>query len=566
MHRSRTTVAFSFVAAAAAAFVSLAPSIGHAIVDMKNANYNESYLDLSFPGTGYQLRVTRYYNSRSVYSGLFGFGWCSDFETSIEKTPEGRLKLVECGAGQEMIYAPAKFDNKAVDRAIDQIMAFYKKNNPSATQETQDTLRQQIQDFGDVRNDWAKQAGIEIPDVKKGVVYQAETIEVEKIVFDGSSYTRTLADGTSQKYNSAGQLIYIGDKNGNNLKLSYANNVLKELVDNSGRKLSFTLVNGKRVKEIVGPNGTKAEYKYAGEDLVEVRNMWKNKYTFAYDDAHNLTKVVFPDNTQKLLTYNQKNDWVTSFTDRAQGKQPACKESYTYEVDKADPKNHFWSTAVKKCGSETKNDARFEFWHKIRQDGRKYLARVLTKTNENSLDVTYHPEYGRPTSVKKDGVLTTFDYHQNGLIKEKTVNNMKLVFEYKNDFNKVSKVQTDFLDPKGKVIRKRETTFMYDTKANLVNAQNTDGQSVRLTYDARGRIATIVDQAKKEVVVKWDEKTGKPAQITRTGLGMIKLTYKGNGDINKVDSPDGPIVASQIAVTFNNLLDIIAPATSELDL
>lgn len=553
------------IALSVATSVALIPSKGHALVDMKNANYTDSWLDLSVPGSGYQLRLNRYYNSRSIFSGMFGFGWCTDFETSVEKTPEGRLKLAECGAGQEVIYSAAKYDDKALEKTIDDIIAYYKKTNPGATAQAVDTLREQIRAYGDTRNDWARQAGVKIPDIQKNTVYKADGLEVEKFVFDGSIYTRTLADGTSQKFNSSGKLIQISDKNGNFLKLSYNADVIKEVTDNNGRKLSFNYTPTKRVKDVVGPNGLRSEYKYNGEDLIENKNAWKNKYTYAYDDLHNLTKVTFPDNTFKALTYNAKNDWVTSFTERATN-GPACKESYNYEFDKSDAQNHFWSTALKKCGSEVKNDARFEFWHKKSSTGQRYLSRVLTKTLSNTVDITYHPEFGKPTSLKKDGVLTTYDYYNNGLVKEKTVNNMRLVFEYKNDFNKVSKVGTDFFDPKGKLLRKRETSFAYDTKANLISAQNSDGQSVKLTYDSRGRIATIVDQAKKEVVVKWDDKSGKPAQITRPGVGMIKLSYKGNGDINKVDSPDGPTVASQIAVTFNNLLDIIAPATTELNL
>lgn len=553
------------IALSVATSVALIPSNGHALVDMKNANYSDSWLDLSLPSSGYQLKVSRHYNSRSIFSGMFGFGWCSDFETAVEKTPEGRLKLAECGAGQEMIYFPAKYDEKALDKTVEEIVAYYKKTNPGATTQAVDALREQVRVFGDTRNDWARQAGLKIPDVQKGVVYKADGLEVEKIVFDGSVYTRSLADGTSQRFNAAGKLIMLNDKNGNNLKLSYNGDLLKEVIDNNGRKLSFSFTPSKRVKEISGPNGLKSEYKYNGEDLTENKNAWKNKYTYAYDDLHNLTKVTFPDNTFKALSYNQKQDWVVSFADRVTNGS-SCKETYNYEVDKGDPQNHFWSTALKKCGAEVKNDARFEFWHKTGKDGTKYLSRVLTKTLTNTLDITYHPDFGKPTSIKKDSVLTTYDYYANGLIKEKTVNNMRLVFEYKNDFNKVSRVATDFFDAKGKTIRKRETSFLYDTKANLVNAQNSDGQSVKLTYDSRGRIATILDQAKKEVVVKWDDKSGKPAQITRPGVGMIKLSYKGNGDINKVDSPDGPTVASQIAVTFNNLLDIIAPATSELNL
>ena len=48
------------------------------------------------------------------------------------------------------------------------------------------------------------------------------------------------------------------------------------------------------------------------------------------------------------------------------------------------------------------------------------------------------------------------------------------------------------------------------------------------------------------------------------GLGTIQVSYKTNGEINKVDSKEGPSVAMQVASTFNNLLDIIAPATAEL--
>ena len=74
------------------------------------------------------------------------------------------------------------------------------------------------------------------------------------------------------------------------------------------------------------------------------------------------------------------------------------------------------------------------------------------------------------------------------------------------------------------------------------------------------------DQAKKEVQIKYDERNGRPAQITRPKVGTIAITYKPNGEINKVESNDGAAVATQIASTFNNLLDIVAPATAEMNL
>ena len=120
---------------------------------------------------------------------------------------------------------------------------------------------------------------------------------------------------------------------------------------------------------------------------------------------------------------------------------------------------------------------------------------------------------------------------------------------------------------KKKVIRTVKSQFTYDRKkCNLVSANNTDGQKVTIDYDQRGRISEIVDQANKTVTIRYEERFGKPQFVTRPGLGTIKVSYKKNGQVDTVVSKDGPVVARQVASIFNNLLDIIAPATSEVNL
>jgi YD repeat-containing protein len=554
------------LAATVATFCSTIFSLqASALVDMKNANYADSWIDITLPGAGYALRVQRTYNSRSVYNGMFGFGWCSEFETKMEKTPEGRLKVTECGAGQEIIYSPgSKTDKVALDKTVDSIVAYYKKTNPAATAPAVETFRDQLKDYADLRIKWAKTAGITIPDVKKGQVYSADNLEVEQMTFDGAVYTRSLADGTSQKFDTSGKMTAAYDKSGNFLKLSYTGDSLKDVTDNNGRRLSFSMTPTHRVKEIVAPGNIKVEYKYKGEDLVEIKNMWKNTYTYEYDETHNLTKINFPDKTFKALTYDQKNDWVLSFTDRVIA-GAKCVETYKYEVDKNSPRDHFTSGATKKCGTEVKNESHFEFWHKARADGSKYLARVLTRSLSETLDVSYHPQFGRPISVKKNNQTTTFDYYANGLLKEKATTSMRLSYEYANKYNKVSKVHTEFFDQKGKVAKKRETKFEYDDRARLYTAQNSDGQAVVLGYNSKGLIKSIVDQAKKEIVIEYDEKTGKPSSLTRPNVGKVNLVYNAAGEVT-LKSDESGSAATQIAASFNNLLEIIAPATSELNL
>jgi YD repeat-containing protein len=150
------------------------------------------------------------------------------------------------------------------------------------------------------------------------------------------------------------------------------------------------------------------------------------------------------------------------------------------------------------------------------------------------------------------------------LFKVKATPAMRMAFEYEPSNKKVSSVATTFFNPKGQKVSTKTTQFKYDGKGNLNYAQNSDGQKITMTYDNRGRIATITDQAKKVVKIDYEERYGKPSIVTRPGLGTIQVSYKPNGEINKVDSKEGPSVAMQVASTFNNLLDIIAPATAEL--
>jgi hypothetical protein len=179
----------------------------HATVDMKNANYTESWIDIQITGSGYALRVQRTYNSRSVFNGMFGFGWCSDFETSITKNPEGHLKLQECGAGQEITFRPQGAGGNTLSKTVDSIIAYYRKTNPNSGESSITILRDQLLNNSNLRANWAKQAGVATPTAPKGSVFVSDNLEVEKIEFDGSQYSRTLADGTVQKFNSAGRLI-----------------------------------------------------------------------------------------------------------------------------------------------------------------------------------------------------------------------------------------------------------------------------------------------------------------------------------------------------------------------
>jgi len=540
----------------------------HAFVDMKNANYSHTWTDVLLEGTGYNLQLKRTYNSRSLHNGLFGFGWCSGYESKLKVTPEGNIKIVVCGGGNEVEYVSSG-NSASIKKTITKIMNKLKASK-KYTKQNLNTIQKRLQIDVWEREKYAKQFNI-TRDVKSGVKYLAFGRKKESIVLTNNQFKRTLSDGSHERYNINGQMTHMYDKNNNFLKIGYNKGVLSKVTDNNGRSLSFIVdKKSNKVTTIKGPKGMNLVYKYKGEDLVYAKNSWKNVYKHVYDDLHNLTQIVYPDKTDKKLTYDKNKDWVMSFKDRSN-----CVETYKYTSNKKDPLNHYSSSVQKKCGKKITNNSKYEFIHKKRADGSRYLAKTTAEINGRKSATTYHPKYGKAISVTNGNASTKMSYYESGEIKTKTEPFKTSTFYYQNTCKKVSKVVSKYyrLDrktasraPKSKKLFKTvNTDFSYKApKCNLYSAINSTGQKIKLKYDKNGRIASIVDQAKKVVNIKYDTKIGKPKLITRPGIGSIRVSYNPGGQIKKVDSKEGPIVASQVAGIFSNLLEVISPATSEL--
>lgn len=540
-------------------------SQANAIVDMNSASYSNAWIDLEVPGTGYDLKVVRAYKSRTLFNGLFGFGWCSPFETKLETNSEGNIKISECGDGQEIVYSPREIQRKDIENTITSIVTKMKADpkNKSLSADYYKKLQIDLVEDDLRRNEIAASYDIAMP-IKEGTKFMANGREVESVVFNKTHYTRSLPDGSSQRFDLQGRLTHSYDKNSNFLKFDYDKDLLVQIEDNNSRKLIFRYYPNKKVRQISGPNSLVSEYKYnSQEDLIWNKNAWaktdKDVYTYEYNEFHNLTKANWPDKTSIAVKYDNIKDWVLSFTDRDK-----CVEAYKYEFSKNNPKYHYWSTVTKTCDKKVVVKNRYEFWHKQLPSGEVVLNRVLTNVNGSTTDINYHPTFGKAISIKKNNDIINFDYYADGLIKSKETANVKLEYTHDPVLKKVSTVKNSVSDDKGKVVSVVTTTFKYDQKGNLIYAENSDGQKITMTYDIKGRIASITDQAKKVVKIDYEERYGKPSVVSRPGLGTIKVSYKSNGDIAKVDSSDGPTVAAQVASTFSNLLDIISPATQDI--
>ncbi len=107
-------------------------SIVFAGADPKNLNFYFTIRDIpsqilpkelndSLSDKGFD--TTRTYNSKSTYSGIFGFGWCSALETAAEDDGGAEIRVKHCGAGQEMLFRHSAIDFTAkVDQIFKQII------------------------------------------------------------------------------------------------------------------------------------------------------------------------------------------------------------------------------------------------------------------------------------------------------------------------------------------------------------------------------------------------------------------------------------------------------------
>lgn len=538
--------------------------VSHALIDMKDANYVETWTDLDLGGPGYILKVERTYNSRSIYDGIFGFGWCSDFETRIDITPDSKLKVVECGGGQEIVYTN-KDINLSTATLITKIVEKVKadKKDSGLKEQYFKNLEVELQTNEFLREALATELGFK-GSITKGKTYYSSGRGSERIIVNNDSFRRVLTDGTYQVFDLKGRLVALYDNSKNFIKLNYANDKLVSVVDNKARRLDFSYnpSNSKVAKIIASPTKASIAFTFKAHDLATVTTSDGRTYSYKYDDLHNMTEAKYPDNTTKKFFYNQDKDWVVKFVD-----QKNCTEQYTYRDSEDDPRNHYWSEVKKTCGSKVVNESKYEFWHLEKADKTgKYLARVKSVVNGYITDVKYHPDFGRPVFKQEGKDISHYEYYANGLLKIRKTESERMRYAYNNACNKVSKVVQETL-LKRKVASSVTTNYVYYMPScNLKAAANSKGESAQLSYNNEGRIYMVADHTKKILKISYDKASGKPNVLTRPGLGAIAVKYNAQGEVASVASKEGTMVATQVATVFNNILRVLGPAASDINI
>ena len=536
------------------------PVFSMALVDTRSAGYSKTFLDFKAQNSSSLMEIKRTYNSRSIYNGLFGFGWCSPIETQLSVLPDETIKIVECGAGMQILYHP-KGKVPKVDFYVNRILQELKKRKVKLSPRKLAQLKKDLLASENLRSNFIDTLNIR-GSASKGLKYYGKGRSKEYIIVTSTGYKRRLPNGFEERYNKEGRLVESKTPNGK-IDLTWTDKMLK-IMDEKGNRLIYSLNNNGKIRQARYNKKVVGNYGYSGEDLRTTSNSFKETYNYKYDDLHNLVKTVYPNGKTEELKYDVKKDWVIGFKDRR-----GCRESYSYEVN-ARNSDHYFSTVQKICGKRIVNKSKYEFWHASKPGGGKYLKRAKSRINGRvNMDVTYHPVFGTPISMYKNGVRTKRDYYGNGFLKKK--DNSFQTVEYKRYHKKCLKpelVEVAYKNPSNssKIVRREKIIFNFDTECQLYLAKKSEDEWIKIGHNVQGQIVSMEDQSRKKITLKWNQKFNKPYLLKREGVGSVRIVYNNDGSsiVNLKGLSKDPTVITQVTSVFSSFLSTLGPVAEEM--
>lgn len=509
------------------------PVLAFAGVNPKNGNFYISYTDIYLESPkaksgGLQLELTRTYNSKTSENGWFGFGWGSLYETRLVVMPDGSAVVQENGGGAISDF-PAQVPS-ALPAGVDTIVGVAVERE-QLTPEEADALRKKLTGDADFRYAQVKKYGIQTQ-LPVGAVLKSNACYSSELTRQGDTYRRTPCPryNYTDYFDLDGRLI-VREEDGFKITIHYDGKYPDRIEDTRGQKYFLMWTPAGRVASALTEEGKGTRYKYdALDNLLKSMDTGGNFYKYQYDDNHNLTQIGYYDGSHMDMQYNDMS-LVTSVTEPGGG-----KTTYDYRTDPQNPAGHYRTKVTRVYPSGGQSSVEHEFKLSSNAAGFESLASV-TSTQEptpgsarTSKRGTELDERGRIKRVEKDGGgFSEYIYHPN--------------------LDKLIIVLTE----------EGQTEFHYNPAGDLIKASNSQGQVIVLAYDKNKRITRIQESAKgirRELTFKYND-ANKPISIKLVGKGEITVKYDAQGEIGKVESKQGPMMAMNVVGVMTTLMKVV---------
>ncbi len=463
-------------------------------VDCASGDFWQTVTDVSVPGRGPGLDLTRTYNDLDgVTAGIFGNGWSSSYDQHLTFNSDGSV-TVTLADGSQVVAEPNGSGGFTVPSWADSSLAVKGDGSYTYTRQARQLL--------------------------------------------------TFAAGSSGASGSTGgQLLSIKDLNGYATVLSYnASGQLASVTDSSGRAINVTFGANGFVSSVTDPLGRTTKYGYdAVGDLTSVTDPLIRTWNFSYNGSHQMLTMTNPVGGVTTNTYNSGGQ-VTAQTDPQN-----LTTTFAYTGD------NFSALG----GTTTITDPHGNVEVEQYADGfMTKLTKGYGTAAAGTWTYTYDPNtFGITSVTDPDGNVTAHTYDAAGHLLTSTdplgnltTSTYNALGEVLTTTDPLGHVTTKTYDALGEVLTTTDplghvTTKTYDANGNLLTSTDPLGNSTTYTYgdgnagdvtaitDPSGRVTTMTYDSDGDVATKAVSPSGGEADTTG-------YAYDVDGEVVCTASPD----------------------------
>jgi hypothetical protein len=364
------------------------------VVNYRNGNYFQEFSDLVVSlNSGSSLIFKRSYNSASSFSGIFGKGWGSTFETTLSILPDTVI-IKEMGNGKNHIFVPK---GSTIEKSLEE--AFQKLKNKSILKEDS---------FSNFKNRLMLDPHaleVELESLSKDAAakngdYENLSEPSQRMLVKKDQVEFWDTDGTYWKFDLAGKIKEWTHSSGLKFTPQFNQEKLVSMMSPSAF-IQFERTPQNSIKLIkIGKKTSK--YIMEKGELAKSTDQAGESYSYEYDQ-NKLSKISGKDFSESIK-YSLTTGEVASVTDKSESKTDYkfYSQAHPHSVRKVEVKSPKGISAT------------YEYEERVGKVG-PYLYRRMIQKGNHKQQVIFDDCCGRPLSVQKGDKKSEYKYNEAGL-------------------------------------------------------------------------------------------------------------------------------------------------------
>ncbi len=489
----------------------------------------KTFTDLTVPGIGPALTITRTYDSQEWANSLLGYGWIFNFgkRLIISRNIVGeKIVVVRLETGEKNFYK--EYPDDTLERYTDYGATYdlIKNTDNTYTIKNRDGSRHELREDGKIAKVIDKN--------NNELVFTYNTVGCLTRITNASGNYVDLVLGPNGKianisdnlgrtinygYDDNGNLTSVTDPMGNTTQYIYnIDNLLVQTIDARGNTVETVAYDNNQPPRVSifiekGETYTIAYF----SDRTEKSDSSGNTWTYYYNDVGVITKVIDPLGNVKEQFPNKITSTSLDWEEDLNGN----RTSYTYDADgnvasKTDPLGstitYTYVAGTNLVETETDPMGHVTKYEYDAYGNNTRIIRDYGGALQNQIIFTYD-SIGNQTSVTDPiGNTTTYEYDVNGNL-------------------------TKLTDPLGNI-----TTYTYDSRGNRLTGTDADGNTTTYTYDLLNRLISVTDALGNTTTYTYDANGNLISQTDANGNSRT-FTYDAYNRLVQATDPLGNTIS-----------------------